>query len=47
LEVMLVALDGMTRDPGRLGKPDMGRAEDGVLVGGGGGGGCGNAPADS
>jgi hypothetical protein len=38
-ELMLVALDGMTIDPGRLWKPDIGRAEEGVLVGGGGGGG--------
>jgi len=41
LEVMLVALEGITTDAGRLWKPDMGRAEEGVLVGGiGGGGGC-------
>lgn len=38
-EVMLVALDGTTIDPGRLWKPDMGLADEGVLVGGGGGGG--------
>jgi hypothetical protein len=42
VEDALVALDGITMDPGRLWKPDVGRAEDGVLVGGGGGGGgCG------
>jgi hypothetical protein len=44
---MLVALEGMTMDPGRLWYPDIGRAEDGLLVGGGGGGGCGNALPDS
>ena len=45
-DVMLVALEGMTIDPGRLWYPEMGRADDGVLLGGGGGGGWGNAPAD-
>lgn len=30
----------MTMEPGRLWKPDMGRADEGVLVGGGGSGGC-------
>lgn len=38
---MLVALDGMTIEPGRLAKPDTGLEEEGVLVGGGGGGGWG------
>jgi hypothetical protein len=46
-DVMLVALEGTTRDPGRLWKPDIGRADEGLLiVGGGGGGGCGNVLAD-
>ena len=39
LDVTLVALWGITMEPGRLWKPDIGLAEDGVLVGGGGGGG--------
>jgi hypothetical protein len=36
---MLVALEGMTIDAGRLCQPAVGLAEDGVFVGGGGGGG--------
>jgi hypothetical protein len=43
---MLVALDGMTMDPGRLWKPDAEREDDGVLVGGGGGGGDGMAATE-
>ena len=36
LDVTLVALCGIIMDVGRLGKPETGRAEDGVVVGGGG-----------
>jgi len=38
-DAMLVALEGMTIDAGRLCQPDGGRVDDGVVVGGGGGGG--------
>lgn len=50
-DVMLVALEGMTMEPGRLWYPETGRADDGLLLGGGGGGGggggCGKVFAES